>query len=54
MSGIGDKPDVQAYIAYANSIRVGKLEFQNCPVQSGSRCRRWMTELSAAMFFPTS
>jgi tetratricopeptide (TPR) repeat protein len=32
MSGIGDKPDVQAHIAYANSIRVGKLEFQNCPV----------------------
>lgn len=32
MSGIGDKPDVQAHIAYANSIRVGKLEFQNCPI----------------------
>ena len=32
MTGVGDKPDVQAHIAYANSIRVGKLEFQNCPV----------------------
>ncbi len=33
MTGVGDKPDVQAHIAYANSIRVGKLEFQNCRVQ---------------------
>jgi Tfp pilus assembly protein PilF len=32
MTGVGDKPDVQAHIAYANSIRVGKLEFQNCRV----------------------
>jgi predicted aspartyl protease len=32
MSGVGDKPDIQGHIAYANSIRIGKLEFQNCPV----------------------
>jgi len=32
MTGVGDKPDVQAHIAYANSIRIGKLEFQNCRV----------------------
>lgn len=32
VGGIGDKGDVGAYVAYANSIRIGNLEFQNCPV----------------------
>jgi len=32
ISGVGDKPDLQGQIAYANSVRIGKLEFQNCPV----------------------
>jgi len=33
ISGVGDKPDLQAHIEYASSVRIGKLEFQNCPVQ---------------------
>ncbi len=33
MAGVGDKPDAQAHLAYADSVRVGKLEFQNCPVR---------------------
>jgi len=32
MTGVGDKPDIQGHIAYANSVRIGKLEFQNCQV----------------------
>jgi tetratricopeptide (TPR) repeat protein len=32
MSGVGDKPDSQAHLAQAESVRVGELEFQNCPV----------------------
>ena len=32
ISGVGDKPDLQGHIEYANSVRIGKLEFQNCPV----------------------
>jgi tetratricopeptide (TPR) repeat protein len=33
MGGVGDKAGASAHIAYANSVRIGKLEFQNCPVQ---------------------
>ena len=32
MTGVGDKPDIQGHIAYADSVRIGKLEFQNCQV----------------------
>ncbi|MGC1451912.1 MAG: aspartyl protease family protein [Candidatus Sulfotelmatobacter sp.] len=32
ISGVGDKPDLQAHLESANSVRIGKLEFQNCPV----------------------
>jgi tetratricopeptide (TPR) repeat protein len=31
--GIGDKGRKNAYIAMTNSIRIGELEFQNCPVE---------------------
>ena len=30
--GIGDKDDMDLYIGYADSIKVGPLEFRNCPV----------------------
>jgi thioredoxin-like negative regulator of GroEL len=31
--GVGDKGRKDAYIGTANSIRIGELEFQNCPVE---------------------
>ena len=31
--GIGDKPDSQAHIESANSVRIGNLEFHNCHIQ---------------------
>jgi tetratricopeptide (TPR) repeat protein len=31
--GVGDKGRKNAYIGTANSIRIGELEFQNCPVE---------------------
>ncbi len=33
IGGIGDKGDAQGYAAYADSIRIGTLEFRNCPVE---------------------
>lgn len=33
MGGIGDKGEARGYIAMAPSIKVGGLEFQNCPVE---------------------
>lgn len=33
IGGIGDQGDMPAYTAYADSIRIGSLEFQNCEVQ---------------------
>src|SRR5579864_2466707 len=32
MTGVGDKPDIQGHVTYADSVRIGKLEFQNCQV----------------------
>jgi tetratricopeptide (TPR) repeat protein len=32
MTGIGDKPDFQAHIGYADSVRIGEMEFRSCPV----------------------
>jgi tetratricopeptide (TPR) repeat protein len=32
IGGVGDKGDAQGYAAYADSIRIGNLEFRNCPV----------------------
>jgi Flp pilus assembly protein TadD len=32
MGGIGDEADRKSYTAYADSIRIGDLEFQNCAV----------------------
>jgi Tfp pilus assembly protein PilF/predicted aspartyl protease len=32
MGGIGDLPDQTARAAWADSVRVGEIEFQNCPV----------------------
>lgn len=31
--GVGDKGPKSAYVGTANSIRIGELEFQNCPVE---------------------
>jgi hypothetical protein len=33
IGGIGDKGDSAGYAAYADSIRIGNLEFHNCPVE---------------------
>ena len=33
IGGIGDKADTEAYLGYADSIRIGELEFQNCLVE---------------------
>jgi len=33
IGGIGDKGEVQGYAAFADSIRIGSLEFRNCPLQ---------------------
>jgi tetratricopeptide (TPR) repeat protein len=32
IGGVGDKGDAKGYAAYADSIRIGNLEFRNCPV----------------------
>ncbi len=32
IGGVGDKGDAKGYAAYADSIRIGSLEFRNCPV----------------------
>jgi hypothetical protein len=32
MGGIGDKPDTTAHIAYADSVKIGEMEFGNCPL----------------------
>jgi tetratricopeptide (TPR) repeat protein len=37
ISGIGDKGDAGGYVGYANSIKIGDLEFQNCPVEVSDR-----------------
>jgi tetratricopeptide (TPR) repeat protein len=31
--GIGDKGDAGGYVGYADSIKIGELEFQNCPIE---------------------
>jgi tetratricopeptide (TPR) repeat protein len=33
IAGIGDKGDMSGYLGYADSIRIGELEFQNCLVE---------------------
>jgi tetratricopeptide (TPR) repeat protein len=33
IGGIGDKGESNGYMAVANSIKIGQLEFQNCPVE---------------------
>jgi predicted aspartyl protease len=33
IGGIGDKGDKSGYVGLANSIKIGELEFQNCPVE---------------------
>jgi tetratricopeptide (TPR) repeat protein len=33
IGGVGDKGDAKGYSAYADSIRIGNLEFRNCPLQ---------------------
>ena len=33
IGGIGDKGESHGYMALASSIKIGKLEFQNCPVE---------------------
>jgi predicted aspartyl protease len=32
MGSIGDKPDATARIAYADSVKIGEMEFRNCPL----------------------
>src|SRR5262249_49807694 len=33
ISGVGDKEGSNGYVAFADSIKVGDLEFQNCPIE---------------------
>ena len=33
IEGVGDKGAKNAYIGTAKSIRIGELEFQDCPIQ---------------------
>jgi len=35
--GIGDQPAMKGYVGVADSIRIGDLEFQNCPVGVSDR-----------------
>ncbi|HTD21545.1 MAG TPA: aspartyl protease family protein [Terriglobales bacterium] len=35
--GIGDKGETELYIGYADSIKIGALEFKNCPVQVSAK-----------------
>ncbi len=35
--GIGDKGETESYIGYADSIKIGALEFKNCPVQVSAK-----------------
>lgn len=37
MVGIGDKGDGGLYVGYADSVRIGSLEFKNCPVQVSAK-----------------
>jgi tetratricopeptide (TPR) repeat protein len=37
LSGVGDKGDMQAYIGFADSVRIGNLEFRDCPVRVADR-----------------
>ena len=30
MGGFGDKPDATAHVAYADSVKIGEMEFRNC------------------------
>ena len=32
LGGVGDKPDFQAHVGSADSVRIGAMEFSNCPV----------------------
>ena len=32
MGGFGDKPDTTAHIAYADTVKIGEMEFRNCPL----------------------
>jgi len=32
MGRIGDQPDATAHIAYADSVKIGEMEFSNCPL----------------------
>lgn len=40
MGGVGDKPDTTAHIAYADSVWVGQMQFQNCPLYIVDRMPR--------------
>jgi tetratricopeptide (TPR) repeat protein len=37
ISGIGDRPDSPAHLAYANAVRIGDMQFSNCPVEVADR-----------------
>ena len=32
LSGVGDKPDAPAHVAWADSLQIGEMQFRNCPV----------------------
>ena len=37
ITGIGDKGETDLYIGYAGSIKIGALEFRNCPVEVSAK-----------------
>ncbi|HLZ00509.1 MAG TPA: aspartyl protease family protein [Candidatus Angelobacter sp.] len=37
ITGIGDKGETDLYIGYADSIKIGALEFRNCPVEVSAK-----------------
>ena len=51
ITGIGDKGETDLYIGHANSIKVGTLEFKNCPVKISAKRATDHDGLVGADFF---
>ncbi len=51
ITGIGDKGETDLYIGYANSIKIGALEFRNCPVEVSAKKATDHDGLVGADFF---
>jgi tetratricopeptide (TPR) repeat protein len=51
ITGIGDKGETDLYIGYADSIKIGALEFRNCPVEVSAKKTTDHDGLVGADFF---